>query len=315
MSKKSPQNISASVHQKLSDKARSDGRPFNELLQYYAMERFLYRFSQSLHREKFVLKGALMLRVWDAPLIRPTMDIDFLGLTNNEVEEVRNLLQEICSVSVEPDGLVFDAKSFKGEVITEDADYEGVRVLFIGHLGSARINMQIDVAFGDVVSPEPGEVDLPAILDFPSPRLIGYSRESTISEKLEAMVKLGELNSRMKDFYDIWLLARMYDFKGGQLLDAVSKTFKQRRTAIPDSIVAFGNDFINTKAIQWKAFRDKLDMDSVPKDFADIVLTIRTFLNPIISVARSNKGFSDSWKAPGPWTSMTSDNLDNSIEI
>lgn len=219
MKGKTPKNIAASVRQRLLNKARHDKRPFNELLQYFAMERFLYRLSQSPYTEKFILKGALMLRVWDAPFFRPTMDIDMLGRnTGNEIEKIIEQIREICQVSVEPeDGLNFYTNNISGVRITEDADYEGVRIRFVTLLETARIPMQIDIGFGDVVVPGPQESIIPTILDFPPPHLLGYSLESAISEKFEAMVKLGELNSRMKDFYDIWLLSRRFDFKGDQL--------------------------------------------------------------------------------------------------
>ncbi|MBW2593251.1 MAG: nucleotidyl transferase AbiEii/AbiGii toxin family protein [Deltaproteobacteria bacterium] len=219
----SSKNMSASVRQRLLNRARSDHRPFNELLQYYAMERFLYRLSQSVHVDRFILKGALMLRVWRSPELRPTMDIDMLGVTSNEKVDIVAQIQDILTVDVETDGLAFDPDSIQAERITEDADYEGIRIRFLGELGTARINMQIDIGFGDVVYPEPEESDFPTMLNSPVPRLLCYSRESSIAEKFEAMVKLGMLNSRMKDFYDIWLLSRQFDFDGAKL--AAADTF------------------------------------------------------------------------------------------
>ena len=150
-------NIPASVRQRLLNRARSEKRPFNELLQYYAMERFLYRLSQSQHAKRFILKGALMLRVWRSPELRPTMDIDMLGRTNNEEAAIIAQIQDILAVDVEADGLVFDSGSIAAEKITENADYEGIRVRFQGLLDSARIDMQIDIGFGDVVYPEAEE--------------------------------------------------------------------------------------------------------------------------------------------------------------
>ena len=213
----SPRNVPASVRQRLLNRARSDRRPFNELLQYFAMERFLYRLSQSAHADRFVLKGALMLQVWRSPDIRPTMDIDLLGRTSNAEDDLMAQLRDILAVDVEPDGLAFDADSIRTERITEGANYEGIRIRFPGTLATARIHMQIDAGFGDVVYPAPEAADLPTMLDFPAPRLLCYSRESVIAEKLEATVKLGMLNSRMKDFYDIWLLSRQFDFNGPDL--------------------------------------------------------------------------------------------------
>ena len=200
-------NLPASVRQRLLDRARSGQRPFNELLQYYAMERFLYRLTRSAHAGRFILKGALMLRVWRSPEIRSTMDIDMLARTSNGEADILAQIREIMAVNVEPDGIVFDPASIQAERITEDADYEGIRIRFRALLDTARVTLQIDVGFGDIIYPGPEESDLPAMLDFPPPRLLCYSRESAIAEKFEAMVKLGVLNSRMKDFYDIWLLS------------------------------------------------------------------------------------------------------------
>ncbi len=230
MSAKTFKNTAASVRQRLLNRARCDQRPFNELLQYYAMERFLYRLSQSAHADRFILKGALMLRAWQSPELRPTMDIDFLGRTNNEEAGIAAQVREILAVAIEPDGLVFNPASIQTERITEDADYEGIRVRFRGTLDSARVHMQIDIGFGDIVYPGTEESDLPTLLGDPAPRLLCYSRESAIAEKFEAMVKLRELNSRMKDFYDIWLLSRQFDFAGERLAEAIRLTFNRRGT-------------------------------------------------------------------------------------
>jgi hypothetical protein len=181
-------NVAASVRQRLLNRARSDQRPFTELLQYYAMERFLYRLSQSAHVQRFILKGALMLRVWQASISskidsRPTMDIDMLGKTSNDEANIVSQIQEILNVEVEPDGLIFDTNSIQSERITEDTDYQGIRIRFRGTLDSARINMQVDIGFGDIVYPDPEESELPTILDLAAPRLLCYSRESAIAEK------------------------------------------------------------------------------------------------------------------------------------
>jgi len=209
-------DTAASVRQRLLNIARDKDRPFNEVLQYFAMERFLYRLGKSDHGRKFILKGALMLVAWEAPLARSTKDIDLLGRMKNTIEDVVDPIKAACSLEVipDPDGLLFDVKSVVGQRIAEEADYEGVRVRFRGNLGNARITMQVDVGFGDVIVPGPDEVDYPTLLDLPAPRLLGYSRESAIAEKFEAMVKRGILNSRMKDFFDIWLLSRQFEFNG-----------------------------------------------------------------------------------------------------
>jgi predicted nucleotidyltransferase component of viral defense system len=195
------------------------------------MERFLYRLSKSPYADNFILKGALMLTVWEAPLTRPTMDIDFLGRIENSVETLVKVTREICQQEVEPDGVVFDVTDIDAERIAEDADYEGIRIRFRGSLDTARFVIQLDIGFGDIIVPSPESMNYPTILDLPAPHLRGYSRESTIAEKLEAMVKLGILNSRMKDFFDIWFMSRQFNFDGTTLTDAITKTFPQEGQA------------------------------------------------------------------------------------
>jgi len=294
-------NISASVRQRLLNRAKREGRPFNELLQYYAMERFLYRLSQSVHADRFILKGALMLRVWRSPELRPTMDIDMLGKTSNEEADIVLQIRDILAVNVATDGLAFDTDSIQAERIVENADYEGIRIRFLATLGSAKINMRIDIGFGDVVYPDPEESDLPTLLDFPPPRLLCYSRESSISEKFEAMVKLGVLNSRMKDFYDIWLLSRQFDFDGVKLTEAIRLTFEQRGTKLPLEVEAFAEPFIEAKQTQWAAFCKRLQQNQVPTSFGEIVISVDRFLSPIVSALSTKKPSPVKWIAPGSW--------------
>ncbi len=302
---KGTQNIAASVRQKLKNQAARDKRPFSELLQYYAMERFLYRLSQSEHAGRFILKGALMLRVWQSPpfltQFRPTMDIDMLGKTSNEVNSICAQIDDIISIDTD-DGLAFDPDTVRGERIKEDADYEGVRVRFIGTLDNARVNMQIDVGFGDIVHPGPVEAELPTILDSAAFKLLCYSRESAIAEKFEAMIKLGELNSRMKDFYDIWLLSRQFDFDGIELTEAIRLTLEHRGSDIPEVVTAFTTDFINIKQGQWTAFHKRLGQKHVPADFAEVVAGVEAFLDPIASALMNGVQMPGAWFAPGPWT-------------
>lgn len=194
-------NVAASVRQLLLNKSKNENRVFGEIVQYYAMERFLYRLSKSEHAKRFILKGALLLRAWRSPEVRPTMDIDMLGKTSNREESIVSQITDIIAVKVEPDGLKFDPETVQAERITEDADYKGIRIRFYGFLGSARIKMQIDIGFGDIIYPDAEESELPTILDSPNPKLFCYSRESSIAEKFQAMVKLGVLNSRRKVFH------------------------------------------------------------------------------------------------------------------
>lgn len=291
-------NLAASVRQRLLNRARQERRPFNELLQYYAMERFLYRLSQSAHAERFVLKGALMLRVWQAPEARPTVDIDMLGRTANNVEAILAQVREILATGVVDDGVVFEQASLQAEAITQDADYQGLRIRFNGALGGARVTLQLDIGFGDALVPGATRADFPALLDLPAPNLLCYSRESAIAEKFEAMVKLGDLNSRMKDFYDIWLLARQFDFDGPQLAEAIRQTFARRGTQLPDSL-PFGPAFVNLKQPQWRAFLKRLPASHLPESLEQITELLTQFLTPFLPSFRERPVY---WIAPGPWS-------------
>jgi len=304
MTKRQYKNIGASIRQRLLSKARETGRPFSELLQYFAMERFLYRLSKSSHVDHFILKGALMLTVWEAPLTRPTMDIDFLGRIENSVETLVKVTRGICQQEVEPDGIVFDVTDIDAERIAEDADHEGIRIRFRGSLDTARFVIQLDIGFGDIIVPAPESMNYPTILDLPAPHLRGYSRESTIAEKFEAMVKLGILNSRMKDFFDIWLMSRQFDFDGTILTEAITNTFSTRGTKIPAEPLALTDAFAEdtTKATQWRGFVRRNRLSEPPKDLAEVIASVGTFLKPISKSLAAGQGFKSIWKAPGPWS-------------
>lgn len=301
MSVKSPKNISASIRQKLYNYAKKENRPFNEILYHYAMERFLYRLSISEHKALFILKGALLLKVWDTHNFRTTLDIDLLGRTRNDDEHILSKIQEIIALDYPPDGLYFDDKSVTIERIKKDSEYHGLRITFKAKLDSAIVRMQIDIGFGDVIFPQPILSKIPVILDFPAPKMLCYTRESAIAEKFEAMVSLGELNSRMKDFYDIWLLSRQFEFDGNNLIEAVSRTFKQRNTGIPSKIVAFEHDFATAKQNQWIAFRKRLQQDFVPHIFSDVVAQLKDFLMPIVSSIKMGKTNTRKWVTKGKW--------------
>lgn len=294
-------NVAASVRQKLANLAKESKRPFAELMQYYAMERFLYRLGRSEYKDRLVLKGALMFVAWGTPRSRATKDIDLLARTDNSVENLVALIQNICRIEVEADGLIFDPALVKGEKIKEDADYEGVRLLFQGKLEQARIHMQIDVGFGDSVTPAPAAIDYPVILDLPAPKLKGYPPETVVAEKFEAMVKLGMINTRMKDFYDLWLLSRQFDFDGETLSEAIRTTFTHRGTDLTTTPTAFTAAFHDEKQPQWRAFLSRTGLTGAPETLMDAVVSIKEFLVPIAEAGRADRKFSMRWKAPGPW--------------
>jgi hypothetical protein len=297
-------NLPASVRQKLSNKAKQTNRPFQEVLQYFAMERFLYRLAQSRHADKFVL----MFTAWGAPASRPTRDIDLLARMKNTVDPAVAVVRAVCGQAVEPDGLVFDASSVAGVTIKEDADYSGVRITFVATLQNARVAMQIDMGFGDVVTPAAAKTDYPALLGFAAPQLLTYPRETVVAEKFEATTKLGVLNTRMKDFYDLWLLSRQFDFDGTTLATAVQRTFAQRKTAVVGSptalTAAFGGD--RSKQTQWQAFLRKCKLDGTPTTLLAVIDVLVPFLCPVALAVESKVPFDQRWVAPGPWRNSRS---------
>ena len=298
-------NVEASIRARLQNKARETHRPFAEVLQYYAMERFLYRLGQSKYTDKFILKGALMFTVWQAPQRRTTLDIDFLARYDNVIAKLENAAREVCKIKVVPDGLVFDAGTITGQKIKEDADYEGVRIKFKGFLEKSRIPMQMDVAFGDVVYPRPESIDYPVILDFPKPHLKGYPIESVVAEKFEAAMKLGLLNSRMKDFYDLWLMTRQFDFDGARLTEALKRTFAHRKTALPEKPPLFSEEIYDEKSdrqMLWKAFLTKNQNKQAPETLKEVGRIIESFLTEPVDAIHCNIGFDKTWKSTGPWS-------------
>jgi len=226
-----------------------------------------------------------MLRVWDAPTARPTMDIDLLGKVDNDLDNLKSIIAECCAVEVD-DGVVFDPKSVAAETMRKAGDYQGIRVTARGLLGKIRLHLQIDVGFGDVIVPKPVEIELPQLLDLGQPALLGYTPESAIAEKFHAMVILDIANTRMKDFYDVWLLATTVDLDKTILATAIRQTFARRRTAIPDNVPtaltsAFTDD--ETKKRQWQAFlrKNRLSTDFTLKDAAH---AIGALLLPLINI-------------------------------
>lgn len=231
------------------------------------------------------------------------MDIDLLGKTDNSLDAIADVMREACVVEVEADGMAFNGETVTTARITEDAEYEGVRARLQGGLGSARVHIQVDIGFGDVVVPGPTEVIYPSLLGFPAPVLRGYSMESAIAEKFQAMVKLGVLNSRMKDFYDIWVLSQSFNFDGGQLSQAIRRTFENRNTPLPATPTVFEPSFAQEKGkqVQWQAFIRKAQLASAPEDFETVAAAIRVFLGPVVVALAEGRAFREEWKAHGPW--------------
>lgn len=302
MSEPEIKNLPASIRQRLLNQARVSGRPFNELLQYYAIERFLYRLSQSEYAELFVLKGALLFRVWGLPASRPTKDIDLLGHTSNDVESLVAIVSEICTQEVQEDGLSFDPGTISGVHIKEGADYEGVRIRFVGLLGKAQVHLQIDIGFADIVSPAACLKAYPVILTMPAPKLWSYTPETVVAEKLQAMIYLEAVNSRMKDFYDLWVMANRFEFTGEVLQEAVRRTFERRKTGIPTrEPAAFSAQFAQEKQSQWRAFLKTSAIPDAPGQLESILACLREFISPIFQALYMGRTFANKWSAAGPW--------------
>jgi len=299
----SARDIGASIRQRILNKSRNQGRPFQELLQYFAMERFLYRLAKSPYSDRFVLKGALLLTAWRAPQSRPTMDIDLEGRVNNQLDHIKEVVGTVCEVDVEPDGIAFNRASIEVSRIKEDADYEGIRVQFHATLARARIPMQIDIGFGDVITPGPTDIEYPSLLDLPAPVLRAYPKETVVAEKLEALTALGVLNSRMKDFYDLALLSRMYPFEGELLAEAIVATFHHRGTIIEAEPIGLTRAYCDdpARAIQWRAFVRRSRFTEEVGDLARLVGEIRTFGLPVLATVAAEKPFKVRWKPGGPW--------------
>jgi predicted nucleotidyltransferase component of viral defense system len=278
-------NIGASVRARLLHLAKERRQPNDLLLTRYALERFLYRLSATAHRERFVLKGAMLMTTWFEDPFRPTRDLDLLGYGEPDPEAMLAVFREICAVGV-GDGVAFDVPGLAVDLIREEQEYGGLRIKTDAAIAGARVRVIIDIGFGDAIEPGAVEIELPVLLDLPAPRLRAYPRESVIAEKFQAMVALGRLNSRMKDLYDIWLLSRAYEFAGDSLARAIAATFARRKTLIPLEppfalTRAFADD--RAKQQQWNAFVQNIGAELPP--LADIINDLAAFLMPQAIVA------------------------------
>ena len=297
-------NIAASVRQRLLNLARERRADFQLILIQYAVERLLYRLSRSAHKDRFVLKGAMLFSVWSEEPFRVTRDLDLLGKGDNTVSALGRVFGQICKTPVDEDGLEFLDGKIDVEEIRDDREYHGVRLNFEARLAGARIPMQVDIGFGDTVAPPAEMIDYPVLLDHPAPRLMAYPREVMVAEKFQAMVDLGMANSRMKDFFDIWVVALMFDFEGKRLTQAIRTTFERRRTPLPAGPpLALTEEFSNdpAKRTQWNAFLRKGRFKIEEKDFGKVVSVLREFLMPPATAAAQSGDFSQPWSAGGPW--------------
>ena len=288
MTKKPVSNIGASVRQRLLNLREKTGEDFIALLTQFAIERFLYRLSCSPAADRFVLKGAMLFRVWSGSLHRPTKDVDLLAFGEPTPTAVASVIRQILTTAVEDDGIAFDPDSVRVEEIRENEDYGGVRITFIATLDKALIPLQADVGFGDVITPEAEDRVYPVLMDMAAPRLRMYPVETVVAEKLQAAVKLGMINSRMKDFYDLLVIFRHYPYDDQLLTRAVAHTFACRGTPLPREVPPglsdeFGSD--PTAKRLWRGFLTRMQLVNEPDDFTAVIRTIRERLWPIIMAA------------------------------
>ncbi len=290
-------NIGASVRARLLERARAEKTDFQILLIRYALERLLYRLGVSDRRERFVLKGAMLFATWLDDPFRPTRDLDLWAHGGPDTAAVAESVRTICSVDIPDDGVVFDVEAIEAVPIRGAAEYPGVRVRTCATIDGARLPIQIDVGFGDVITPKAIEMEYPTLLEAPAPSLFAVPPETVVAEKTEAIVSLGIANTRMKDFYDLWMISQTFTFDGPVLSDAIRQTFERRRTSLPKQApVGLRDTFVLEKDVQWRAFLTRERLETAPASFVQVISDLRTFLQPVLTQAGIG-----SWPPGGPW--------------
>lgn len=277
---KPKKNLGESIRQQLKNLSDKRNRPFDEIIRYYAMERFLYRLSISSHAKKFFLKGGLMLKVWDSLDHRATMDIDLLARTSNQIDNLHRIITEVSEIAYEEDGIVFDTQKLILRNIQTGGDYNGVSISFSAKLFTTKMPILIDIGFNDIVIPKPQQIKYPTLLGMPEPTLMGYTLETVIAEKLESVVKLAFVNTRMKDFYDLWTILNNYEIQPDKLSTAIREVFANRKTPFKHP-VAFTPEFYDNKETQqrWDNFLSAMGKQQIK--FEDV----------IVGLSKSTAGF------------------------
>ncbi len=304
MSRPEPGTRAAELRKQLLRLARERGEDFQVTLSRYGTERLLYRLSQTRHRESFVLKGAMLIGTWTRVPHRATRDVDFLGLGDPSPGRLADIFREVAVVEGSDDAIVFDPDTVRVEEIREEDRYGGLRLRVTADFGGAVVHAQVDVGFGDAVVPAAEWMDYPTLLDLPAPRVRAYTRYTVVSEKLEAIVSLGTLNSRMKDFYDLWMLSRGFEFDGELLSHAVRATFERRRTEIAAEVSpAFQDAFAGDaeKQRQWRAFVSRGQLRHSEVALEAVIRDVRGFVVPVLEALAKDRPFKQ-WRKPnGPW--------------
>lgn len=297
-------NIAASVRAKLLAGAQARGEDFSLVLQRYAAERFLYRLGACRQREHFVLKGAMLFALWGGSMYRATRDLDFTGYGQNEIQWLTEAVREICQTSCPADGLTFKPETIQAETIRDESDYGGFRVRLDVSLDGARIKLQVDVGFGNAIVPGAQEEDYPTLVNGPTPRIRAYPREAVVAEKLHAMVVLGSVNSRFKDFYDLYVLSHLFPFSGETLTASIAATFERRKTAIPEALpIALAPAFFadENRAGQWRAYLQRNALPGAPADFALVGERLSAFVGETLRALGERASFQRIWQPEGPW--------------
>ncbi len=297
-------NFGASVRARLLNLTRTRKGDFQLTLQRYVAERFLYRLGVSPHRDRFVLKGAMLFVLWDEAVLRPTRDLDLAGFWANDADSLGEAFREICAASCPSDGLEFAIETLDISPIRDAAEYHGFRLNLHVRLAGAVIPFQVDVGFGDMIVPEPIDVVYPVLLDGEAPRVRAYPREAALAEKLHAMVSLGEANSRFKDFFDVWVLSSRFSFGGERISAAIQATFSRRKAMTfspwPEALSpAFYAE--PGRSDQWMRYLKRTKLTDAPSDFAAVGERVIAFLAPPLRAVANAASFGPAWPPGGPW--------------
>ncbi len=297
-------NLAHSVHDRLLNLAHRDQQPYDLVLVRYALERLLYRLSTSEYHSRFVLKGAFLFAAWREAVLRPTRDMDLLGYGSPTIATLTQVFRALCAVDAPNDGLEFLETSVRGEDIREGNVYHGIRIRLTARLVSALIPLQVDIGFGDAITPPAEELNFPTLLDFPAPRVLAYPKPVVVAEKFEALVTLGLANSRLKDFYDLWMLAQHSAFKGEVLSQALRATFGRRQVPLPvEAPLALTSVFSadHVKQMQWAAFLRKSRLAAPGLSLEELIVFLHGFLLPHAQAAAQGAPYPATWPAGGPW--------------
>lgn len=299
MAREPLKNVGASVRARLLQRSRDERTDFQNLLTRYALERLLYRLSLSEHRNRFILKGAMLFVTWVEAPFRPTRDLDLLGYGENTPEAIGEAFRAILIQPVDDDGVAFDVEGIEAAPIREDVEYGGVRIRTQATIAGARIPVQVDVGFGDAITPGPVEIDYPVLLDAPAPHLRAYPVETVIAEKFHALATRGIVNSRLKDYYDLWLIAETFELEGASLARAVRQTFIRRETSFPqERPTGLSDAYVDAWTGQWRAFLTRERMTAAPENLVEVVASLAQFLMPLIEDADGDRR----WKPREGWT-------------